>query len=119
MISSSTRWNDAFENGFPTLFLLELVFCEEDGPHQLSNRRLDGHEELLGVGAATQQHILVFRRKRGLQTFSGAKLKKKKKINPERSTVQTYRILLRKSPLVLQVFTFYLRYTLFYQLVLL
>lgn len=34
-----------------TLLLFILVLCQEDGPHQLPNRRLNRHEELPGVSA--------------------------------------------------------------------
>jgi len=34
-----------------TLLLFELVLRQEDGPHQLPDRRLDRHEEFLGVSA--------------------------------------------------------------------
>lgn len=38
-----------------TLFLFELVLCQEDGPHQLSHRRLNRHKEFLGVSAEKEE----------------------------------------------------------------
>jgi len=49
----------------PTLLLFELVLCQEDGPHQLPDRRLDRHEEFPGVSATKQKQ-----RSEQLLTFS-------------------------------------------------
>lgn len=37
-----------------TLLLFKLVLCEEDGPHQLPDWRLNGDEEFPGVSAEKQ-----------------------------------------------------------------
>lgn len=48
-----------------TLLLLKLVLCEEDGPHQLPDWRLNRDEEFPGVSAEKQKHTPV--RKKNIQ----------------------------------------------------
>lgn len=48
-----------------TLLLFKLVLCEEDGPHQLPDWRLNGDEEFPGVSAEKQKQTPV--RKKTIQ----------------------------------------------------